>query len=629
MPSDTRLPLVERLRQVAPFDSLPEASLLGLQPALIRHSLGSGERIIAEDSDPSGSPLFAILSARVRLVEPEQLTTVRNLREGQLFGHFALVRKLPPPYRAEISQAGDLLEIGAEAVLDLFSRHPFFAGWFEADLRRFERELGAFDDVAGSRFLFGQRLGELERSSVPECDVGDAIRDVARIMSARDSDCMIVTLQGHAVGVVRDADLRDRVVASGLSTDRPVGEIMRKDLPTIRARASVFDGMMAMEGHGRRHLVLLDEAGVPSGVLGDTDLARTLLSSPAALRRRLLQTDTPRGFRQLRIGADRMIITLYRRGVRAEDLLKINTSFNDALTLRAIEVAITGLSPAPAELRWTWLSLGSEGRGEMGLNTDQDNAIVYACTAATAVAADAWLAGLAARVNAMLDASGIALCDGGIMAREAPMRHTLDGWRDALRDWMSDTGDARLLWVAALTDSRPVFGDGTLSTALRTMLSELLRQRPGFLRTLAREALVPTLPISRFPSLRLRGIPDGDQGPALHLKRQGTHLIVNAARLFCLEAGVFYPVGTGDRLVALADSDSRLRSTATEASVAYGVFADLRLSWEIEQRDRGEPLSGSMPIKRIGETRKRLLIGAYQTVEDIRSRIRTRYGMVR
>lgn len=616
--------IIARLRHVTPFDSLPESSLLELCSTATLHSLAAGERIIDDDRLTAATSVFVILSGRVRLVESEQQMTVRHLRAKEVFGHFAMLRKMPPPYRAEISRLAEILEISHSALQTLFTRHPVFAAWFQADLRRFEREMGAFDDVAGSHFLFGQRLVELDNVSVPVCEPDMSIADVARIMSRRDSDCMVIQEDDRPVGLISDADLRDQVVATGLSTDSPVSAIMKPDPLTIRARASVFEGMMAMEDRNWRHLVLLDDAGALQGVISDTDLARVLLTSPTALRRRIDQADNAHELHKLRKAADQMIVTLYRRGVRAEDLLQINTRFNDAMTVRILDIVCKALDAPPADLSWCWLSLGSEGRGEMGLRTDQDNAIIYDCQSPDT--ADAWLARLAQQANQLLGEAGIAVCEANIMASNGMMRHSLEGWKNVVQEWMSDADEVRFLWTSALIDCRSVYGAGNLCSELKNELVQIIQDRRHFLATLAREALEPSLPLRHFPSLRLKGYNDG-RGAALNLKLHGTHLITHAARLFCLDRGWLDRTSTTERLAWLRDNDSQLHDTAQESIVAYGLLVDLRLSWHVDQTSRGEALSDSMPLVKIGETRKRLLIGAYQTVEEIRGRIRAQFGI--
>ena len=117
------------------------------------------------------------------------------------------------------------------------------------------------------------------------------------------------------------------------------------------------------------------------------------------------------------------------------------------------------------------------------------------------------------------------------------------------------------------------------------------------------------------------------RGPSLHLKRQGTHPVANAARLLCLEAGWLGEGGTAERLARLAAGEPTLGATAREAAVAYGVLADLRLGWQAEQSARGEPLSDRMPIALLGDTRRRLLLSAYETVEELRTSVRLRFGL--
>ncbi|MGQ7847649.1 DUF294 nucleotidyltransferase-like domain-containing protein [Granulosicoccus sp. 3-233] len=616
--------IIARLRHVTPFDSLPEASLTELCDSATLYTLAAGDRVIDEESATPAPSVFVILSGRVRLVESEQHMTVRHLRAKEVFGHFAMLRKMPPPYRAEISRLAEILEIRNESLQAMFSRHPVFAAWFQADLRRFEREMGAFDDVAGSHFLFGQRLVELDQGSVPVCAPDMSIRDAARIMSRKDADCIVIKSNDRPVGLISDGDLRDQVVATGLSADGPVSSIMKTDPLTIRARASVFEGMMAMEGRNWRYLVLLDDAGALQGVISDTDLARVLLTSPTALRRRVDQADSAEELHKLRKAADQMIVTLYRRGVRAEDLLQINTRFNDAMTVRILDIVRSRLDPEPAGLTWCWLSLGSEGRGEMGLRTDQDNAIVFDCP--TLAEADAWLARLATQANEMLGIAGISVCEANIMARNPLMRNTVRGWGTAVQDWMSDADEVRFLWTSALMDCRSIYGAGHLCSELKTELVQMVRERRHFLAALAREAMVPALPLRHFPGLRLKGYNDG-QGAALNLKLHGTHLVTHVARLFCLGNGWLEQSSTTERLAWLRDNDTLLHDTAQESIVAYGLLADLRLSWHVDQTSRGETLSDSMPLVKIGETRKRLLIGAYQTVEEIRGRVRTQFGV--
>jgi len=70
------------------------------------------------------------------------------------------------------------------------------------------------------------------------------------------------------------------------------------------------------------------------------------------------------------------VVHLIEAGVKTRDLVRLISNIHDAVILRAIELL-------KRERRWTLpkdfavLVLGSEGRMEQTLSTDQDNAIVY------------------------------------------------------------------------------------------------------------------------------------------------------------------------------------------------------------------------------------------------------------
>lgn len=612
------------LSKIKPFSKLPESSLAKIRAVAVKRSLQAGSMVFESDEDVTLSVIYVVLSGRLKIIDHDQNATIRHLGSGEIFGHFSLIRNMPLPYRIEITEEGEILEIPNDVIRELFTLHPFLASWFQADLRRFERELGSFDDVAGSRFLFGQRLYELPKASTLTCRHHCSIRLVAQLMTREDCDCVVVLKDDKPIGLVSDTDFRDKVVGQGISAEAPITTIMTTELHTSPANAPVFDGMMLMEQNHWRHLILLDKAGEFCGVVSEADLARTLLASPTALRRRLTQESTDEGLLELRQIANASLMTMHRRGVRTRDLLRMNTGFNDALTVRIIEIVSASMPPPPDKMRWCWLSLGSEGRGEMGLRTDQDNAIIY--EAEDEQAADQWLKALATTVNEKLAKAGIELCDGGLMAREDPMRQTLSSWRSSITEWLADPVEERQLWLSALIDCRAVHGDLFLCSAFKKLLLENLQVKRGFPRTLALAALEPPLPVRRFLGRRVKGSKH-DGVEMLDAKNEGTRLITNAARLFCLDAGWLEQTDTLSRLAYLAENVPELKETANEAVVANSVFSDLRFDWHMEQVVRGEQPSDLIPISEVGETRKRLLLGAYETVEEIRFRIQQQFGM--
>ena len=102
-------------------------------------------------------------------------------------------------------------------------------------------------------------------------------------------------------------------------------------------------------------------------------------------------------------------------GADALDVTGAVADANDSLTRHLLGLAESHLGPPPC--RYVWLALGSHGRREQVLSSDQDSAIAYGLTSPhDAAATDEYFAALAALVVGALARAGIPLCGGGYMA---------------------------------------------------------------------------------------------------------------------------------------------------------------------------------------------------------------------
>src|SRR5699024_6828863 len=123
-----------------------------------------------------------------------------------------------------------------------------------------------------------------------------------------------------------------------------------------------------------------------------------------------------------------------RRGTAPQDIGRVITATADAATRRLLVLAEEELGSPPVP--YCWVGLGSQARGEMGVASDQDNALVLADDAATVPGGDEYFAALAERVCGGLDRAGFPLCPGEVMASNPAWRHTTSGWMRRVADWV-------------------------------------------------------------------------------------------------------------------------------------------------------------------------------------------------
>src|SRR5512138_1948002 len=184
-------------------------------------------------------------------------------------------------------------------------------------------------------------------------------------------------------------------------------------------------------------------------VLGTTDLLRCTAQGPMAVLRRVERLASREGLPGYAATVAEMASALLAGGLDATQIAGFVARLNGTLVSRIVRLAEADLGPAPAP--WAWLALGSEGRAEQTLLTDQDNALVHADGAAPA-----WYAAFAERVNADLEAAGFPRCPGGFMARRwtAP----LSEWAARFAGWIDAPSPEALLHAGVFFDWRRVAG---------------------------------------------------------------------------------------------------------------------------------------------------------------------------
>jgi len=290
---------------------------------------------------------------------------------------------------------------------------------------------------------------------------------------------------------------------------------------------------------------------------------------------------------------------------------------HDALLVHIIRDAEAALGPPPCP--YAWLVLGSEGRYEQTLRTDQDNALIYADNAPEE--AEAYFTALAERVVEQLVRCGFPRCPGNVMATNPQWRQPRAVWQNYFRQWISVPDEEALFRTAIFFDLRSVYGTLDIEASLRPII---LRARDNrvFLGRLARAALRQTAPINFFRQLVLER--RGDQRGLIDLKYRGTAMIVDLARLFALEAGV-PDTNTIARLRKAANHSSLGETSAEELIAAFELIGLLRLRWQYQQLRQGLEPGNQVEVDKLTPLERRELKEALRAVAVVQRAVAATY----
>jgi CBS domain-containing protein len=616
---------IEALAAHAPFDAMEAGELRRLAGRLSLGYVPRGQVIVGPDSGMADR-LYIVKQGRVRggaAAEAQVADVVLGPGECFPVGALAGRRAVVYAYRAEQDTfCWELPAVDFHALLESSARFRAFCldhlSLLLEQSHRARRAAAAAALGEGANMLAPLRSA-IAREPV-SCAPATPLSEVVGAMHAqRIGSMVVVDAQRIPVGIFTMPDVLARVTLPRVPMDTPIGELMTPRPVTLEEEAPLVEAALAMARHGIRHVVATRD-GRLSGVLSERDL---FALQRASLGRATERVRAAQSVVQLAAAAGdsrQLVRQLLAQGVDAEHVTQMTSALNDGLSQRLIELVAPRHS-LPA--RWCWIALGSEGRMEQTLATDQDNALIFAADG-DPDAARRVLLGFANEVNLGLEACGFPLCEGDIMARNPRWCLTLEEWQRVFDGWIRNTSPEALLNAAIFFDFRPIAGEPALAGVLREAVLAKTHGNPAFGRAMTESASQ-----SRPPLGLLDGFVAEDAGRfpgTIDLKAGGARLFVDAARVLSL-AHALPPTGTAARLRA-AGAAGALPPEEVSASVdAFHYVQGLRLR---HQHLEGEPPKGAenrIDPEKLNAVDARILKAAFRQAALLQERLRMDFGL--
>lgn len=425
-----------------------------------------------------------------------------------------------------------------------------------------------------------------------------SVADVALAMREGHHSCAVVTSEPE--GIVTNGDLA-RVLAERRPPDTPVRHAMSSPVHALPAGAPLIRGLLLMLDEGIEHVPVVRGDRVV-GVVTNVDVMRQQSASPLLVADRIRRAGAggmhDPALTEVSTDLAGAAASLLADGVDGLRIAAVVASLRDALTVRMLQLAERELGPAPC--LYAWLALGSQGRMEQLLHSDQDTALAFAEPTAQA---GEYFAAMAERVTDGLAAAGIPRCRGGFMA--TAWCQPLEQWQRTFLHWLDEPAARSLLDAQVFLDLRPVDGELDIGVLVRTLARG--RGRPGILPALALSA-------RRFGprSGRLGQVRTDRLGPA-DLKLRGTVPVVLLGRLYGLAAGS-HERTTAGRLHAAAAAGLLSADAADILLDAYAALLSIRLAIELRGRSGDRLPETALVHPVLSPRQRRELRGAMRAV---------------
>ncbi|WP_348944081.1 putative nucleotidyltransferase substrate binding domain-containing protein [Chitinibacter sp. FCG-7] len=586
-----------------PFDTLTpvEGSELIRQIDIEYHAAGS---TIIE----AGSPMLALYVVMKGLVTGGADHDV-PIAEHELFDGKALLEgRCAHAFSAREDTL--LWRIPREAILQLSQRNTTFAAYFYQDVARRMAELSPSPHQLSQATLMLTRVRDACASPVFYLPADASVLDAAQMLQAKHaSSVLIKTAQG--CGIFTQSDLCQLVSQGLVPATTHAADHASFRLHTVEPDATLHQAMILMMRHGI-HRVLIAQNGEISGVLEQLDLLACLANNPHSLGVQIERANSIDELKQVSARFTPLIQLFQQSGMKVTLIAELIGELRQKLLAKLFAL----LAPAGMLEHVCLLALGSEGRGEQILRTDQDNALIIA---------DGYehpeLASVCAQFNATLLALGYPPCPGQIMISNPAWRLSVSGFKQQIDAWTYSPDSKQLMQLAIWIDGTAVTGNTTLLYELKNHLKRWLDGNTSFMAHFARA-------IEQFPSplgLFSRLLTHADDH-LLDLKKGGIFPITHGLRSLALEAGI-EPRNSYLRLAALSGGTVISHSLAQDLAETLGFLQGLQLKYGLQAQAAGRQAVNLIDPAQLTALERELLKDALGVVKQFRSLLRHHFKL--
>ncbi|MDN3682508.1 DUF294 nucleotidyltransferase-like domain-containing protein [Vibrio tapetis subsp. quintayensis] len=610
------------LAQYPPFDELPEDVLNDISHNIEISYYREGTPIIH-----FGDQIHDLFIVRSGVVEVYRRKgeLYNRLDEGDLFGQMGLLTNNKVRFPVKAIEDTLVYCVPEATFQKLYEEYENFADFVEVEdaarLRTAMSNNSDANDLTTSkvRTLLTREPITIERSEpIHKAAIKMAEENVSALLivdpdrEEEDED------DNSVIGIITDRDLCTRVLATGLSPEDPVSDVMTTELVSLDHNAYVYEAMLTMLRYNVHHLPVLKNQQ-PIGIIEVSDIVRYESQSSLLLVSSIFQQQNIEELKTLSEQVKDSFVRMVNEDANSHMVGSAMSVIGRSFKQRILELAEEKFGEPPVP--YCFLALGSMARDEQLIVTDQDNAIILDESYDEELHGE-YFAQLADFVCKGLDQCGYVLCTGDIMATNPMWRMTKREWEECFADWIDNPNPKALLNSSIFFDLDGVYGRVKWAEQLNGFIVRRARKNNRFLACLARNALNRTPPLGFFKSFVMEK--DGQHKNSINLKRRGTAPLADLIRVHALAVGS-RSQNSFERLDDIIDAGILPQGRAQDLRDAMEFISTVRIRHQaIDVELKIDPDNNIEPDN-LSDFERRNLKDAFQILSNAQNFLKFRY----
>ena len=600
------------------FSASPFDCLNGSEQKLVRDSVDiayfkEGEVILDVGTAPTH--LFILIKGFVRQFEngeevalygPDDCFDGRGLMAGKVSSQFIA------------SEEVVAYQLAKAAVNELISDNATFGALLFADL---SKKLNALAERRSQYEINSLSLAQVSQAFLREVHIVDAstnLFEVVRIFSENRTNNVLVrddSTDEKRLGIFTITNLQRAILAKKPLEATPVGPLSNYKLICVQAGDHLYEALAVMIRYSVHRVIVMDH-GNPIGTLEQVDLLSFIANSSSLVVQKILQAKT---LEDLKVPAEqitKLISLLHRNGTKVGMIARLVQELNSKLFERAWSL----IASPELQKNSCLFVMGSEGRGEQILKTDQDNGLIlsddYHNPDEATSACD--------RFSTALLEFGFPECPGKIMVNNPEWRMSEANFIATTKHWLLEPTPDSLMNLAIFLDSHPITGNADLLIAVKKSLFNLVTDNQFLLARFASAIESFSSEVgwwNRF--LTLGGEAHENR---INLKKAGIFSIVHGVRALALENHI-WANSTAERINELVRLNKLPKDLSEDVIESLHLLMELRLMSGLSELETGKEVSGEIDISRLSTLERDLLKDSLNVVKRFKQFLRQHFHL--
>jgi CBS domain-containing protein len=449
------------------------------------------------------------------------------------------------------------------------------------------------------------------------------IQDVALLMNENMIDNVLVASNNLPIGLVTDKDFRSKIGAGRYPILSSIDKIMVSPVVTVPENLSLAEAQLLMIQHNVSHMCVTEDGSDKSaikGIITEHDLVVAQSNNPGVLIKEIKRALTDIDLRRVREKLSELIQTSISKNIPLYHISMIAGEIIFGITKRAIDLAILDLGSPPA--RFAWLNIGSQGRKEQLLLTDQDSMLIFEDVSPEKYRdVKDYFIKLAKKATNTLEKVGFEFCPYGHMSNNFNYCKSLNDWTKQYSSWINTPGENTDEISSIFFDYDLAYGDPQLEEALTETIFRNSKSNSLLYDYLGNEALKSHAPLTFFKKFNVEE--EGENKGKFDIKNKALMPLIEVARLLVLSQNIKGINNTYLRFKQLAIVDPKNEEAYKNGAEAFIILSKFRTLEGLKNDNSGQYID----LEEISKSDKEKLKNTFLAMKDLEDVIKDKFQL--